>query len=531
MALRDYNALGGTSQSVIESYHQQMADIDRQLFETGQYTGPVPDAKTGIVSEQTLNKQQAKQLKNYLWYEADKLEGYSISDRHQKNPFTAFMAGVARFFRELNPFYQIKKFLVLRHMPKDEPYFHRDVTYDPPVFQTTPKTKEPEIVPSTKPEPQRKTPEQALNTPEPEIIPPAPDIPNAPEPEKPKPESYQEKFYQELESRIADGNLNKADAIVQMIQENPFYVYDVKPEDLTSKAAAFAIRGVAQRKQWDIGQTFVNLAYNAPAIVKVYMKDPDFPEMTDLYKKIPTVVVRNPDTLRYLHQSQMNNKTIEYIQNDLIRNIDDPEQQQQRIQEFTSYISQIDTPCALKLLDAYKQEEPQVIPPEPDFEPAPPEIPTPDKKLNWKEDSYLIPMIQEAVYDHPEYLEFPDEERDEMYIREIIAAQPDVYNYIADNYPENVSIEVSATAIALDPGNIVYAPEEQTVEALVREAINIINSESTDFAHTCYEAMQQYLQTERPNDEALEIAKALSPIAEQRQQIIPPHREFDVPVI
>ena len=278
-----YNAAGGTSQQLIDEYHAQMIDIDRQLYETGRYTGPVPNPKTGQVTEKTLNKAQAKQLKNRLWYEADTLEGYEYADRHQKNIFMKAVAAVVRAIKSLNPFYLIRRYQATKmYANAMQDIYAAEALYDASAFKPEEQKAaggEPEKDKAGNPFKEEKDKEKTTETREKETSKEAPSKEAEPKEEtrenpeekseltkEEKAKVYHDKFYEELSKLMEEGSLKKSEAIIQLLDKNPLNVYNIDQNDFTKDVATKALIVMSEKQEKQPGIEMLSLAKSVPAI-------------------------------------------------------------------------------------------------------------------------------------------------------------------------------------------------------------------------------------------------------------------------
>lgn len=395
MAGNDYNPIGGTSQSTITRYHMQMADIDRQLYETGRYTGPVPDLKKGVVETKTLDRKEAQQLKNLLWYQADRLEGYSWSERHARKWYEKLAQGIAGFFKLFNIPYQIRRYRAQKLYDQAAGnVYQNESLYEmaAAIAQTQAETSErSEQAPAHENKENNKSKEKAETK---EFDPTKAKSPlenkgqetpsksesekkhepeqNQDEPVKTDPKTeqidkdqvYKERFYNDISQLTTEG-MSKEDAAIKLISENPVKIYNIEQQDITPKIAAHAIVAFANKREIEPNVAMLQLIRKVPAIIQADQKLDH--SLDSLFKVTPTAIEHNPEALRYIQPEQINQKTIKYTLGD-IRN----KKGEAALEAFLDFAKTLDNPGALKFQELVNAELDKDIPPQ---QPAPPSAP------------------------------------------------------------------------------------------------------------------------------------------------------------
>lgn len=503
--MAQYNPMGGTSQNVINAYHQQMADIDAQLYKTGEYTGPCPDPKTGLIENKTLNRRQAMALKQYLWEQADKLEGYSIPDRHYKNIFARIGASILRGLRNLWLPYRIRAFFASRHQPQNDLL---NILYDnqgtvPPATEPKtpekPKEKEKVIAPKEPVKGPKEKPDPVVIIPDPVI-----EEPKELNDDRPAKPNYKELFYKALDEKVAAG-ISREGAILELLKEEPHRVFDLNAEDITQNIAAQAVRGMAEAKNQPPRQVFINLTKKIPQIAKINTREEEF---KDLFKVIPTVVRLNPETLQHFAPNQMTKKTVEFVLKD-IRAHSEPDMVEQNIKDFKETVAQIQSPAAQKVmehLDALILPDlvapeipvpppvapvmpvpapvapapapvPPVMPvpvapvaPSPAPLPVPPIEPTPipaPVEHSWQDDPKVVEAFSDAWNGHCDFIMcYPEEMRESIALEKAIELHPEIYPKVPE---EEITASIAGMMIIKDLSNLIDIPERIPMEEIIPE--------------------------------------------------------------
>lgn len=496
MALVDYNPIGGTSQSLIDDYHRQMADIDRQLYTTGSYTGPVYDPKTKTVHECTLNKRAAKALKDKLWYEADKLEGYALADRHQPNKLKAFFAAFARMIKMLNPIYTFRRIMADRlYQNATAEIYASEAAYDMMAAQSKSPTKMQTVEKDVK-TPELSSPDKGLPH---EQFPAFVVTPKLEDEQALAPEGkeeqehtdnktdYQEQFYKKADAIVAMGK-SKDEAIIELLQKNPIQIYDVKSEDINKEIALTAVTSLAQKKNLEPKNVVFRLIRKIPEIAQIDPKAPEFEGQ--FYKYVPSIIEKNPETLKYLSEKQINKKTCEYLLNDIERT--NPERGAEAKQEFLQNISEIDAPAAKAVVQISNEimqipeKTPDILPeppltppvmpaPTPCPIPAPPFLPQ-EEEQSWKDIPELTNYIGEIELHHPEIEIAPPAIKDIVLLKTIMQEHPDLYAILPE---KDVTTEIAAYAVLHDPQNIDITPEFISTDDVIEKAMEIAEKNYT----------------------------------------------------
>ncbi len=376
MAKIEYNPLGGTAQSLINDYHAQMADIDRQLYETGSYTGPVFNPKTNTVDVQTLNKRQAKLLKDKLWYEADKLEGYGVLDRHRRFGLRSILAGIARALRALNPVYQFKLYRATKLYDSNIQDMYEAIQ----VPEKAPAEVLHVKIPAPQPEPLKQITKEIP-------VPPqvAPPVITPPQPTQKEEKDYQKILYDKVQAIVDQSGCKKSEALLQLIMEKPVRILSVKPEDVTKNIATQAVLGMSQVKQKPVNDILIEIAYKNPAIVKADNKTQG---LESIFKVYPRIIETVPGSLKYFNKGAISLKTTEYVLHDIKEHVQEGQSTQDVVKAFEDQVKQIDSPAAKRMLENITSlSVPQVTPPpapaivppipQPPQPPQPPIIPAP----------------------------------------------------------------------------------------------------------------------------------------------------------
>ncbi|MBQ7430214.1 hypothetical protein [Butyrivibrio sp.] len=561
MAVNDYNPVGGTSQATITKYHMQMADIDRQLYETGKYTGPVPDLKKGVVEVQTLERKEAQKLKHLLWYQADKLEGYSWSERHARKWYEKIAQGIAGFFKLFNIPYQIRRFKAQKlydqamgNVYQNESLYEAAAAMAQSHAQTEqPPEQDKEFDPAHTQAPQARAVVQSVDTvnvdkTNPDItVPkdePEPEIP-VPAEEKPdKAKIYHDKFYAKV-AQLENLGHSKEEAMIQLLQENPIGIYNIDQQDITPAIAAHAILLMADKEHKEPTAVLLQLVNKVPAIV---MADNKLDHTLDrLFKVIPTAIEHNQETIKYLRPNQITPKTVQFTLGDI-----EEHKGTEAKEQFIQFVAALDTPAAQKftslVAETPVQEQtppaPQVVP-TPFVDPStltpptppvytPPQTPlTPppapiftepvevpvldtipdvinnipedaDKYDNWRYNPDIADAMEKVEATHSEIFAFPEADRDEMTLNYLMEDYPYLYPLIAD---EDKNLTMSAIAVMNHVDNIIESPF--TTEALCDQIEKIAKTKSSHDLDYMLQGIDSPAQGDIRNDETDMIREVL----------------------
>ncbi len=552
MAAYDYNPVGGTSQSLIDDYHYQMADIDRQLYETGKYTGPVYNSKTQQVEEHTLNKRQAERLKNALWYQADKLEGYSLTDRHQKSAFKEGLAFLGRLVKMLNPIYTIKRFIAWRDFRKENSkILARGAMYEDMLskqgYPAAPMSKQPiqQNVPDAPDKNEQiqteKTPampektnqnnnhdnvQQASETKDVKKE-STENVQNQEQTNEQPKKDYEAIFYQELEKRMFEGGMTQKDAMIELINENPMRSFNIRPQDITPEIATQAVIKYAEVKKIPTTKAYTQLTKKQPAIAMADTRE----KAANAYKAIPSVIENNPETLKYLSAGQLNKKNVEYLMNDIKvhaeKNGKDPSA---ALQEFIDTALKIKSPAVDKLKEHLTAlqfiPDSRMVPQFPENTLSENTQPQNQNAATWKD----IPELAQAksMLENDKMIAdtincYPENQRDEIWLNSIIHAYPELFEKLPEN---EQTAELATVVMATKPSLLIMIPEKITIEEMKERLPEVLKSLGDENLQNAIKDLDQSLAGGYNEDLAKELVDIrdtfanMSPEGQQKNQQI-----------
>ena len=488
----DYNPAGGSSWQVIDDYHRQMADIDRQLLETGKYVGPALDPKTGEVTVRELNKKEARYLKNILWQQADELEGYAWRDSIHGRDIRTVPAQLWAFFlrglRSLSPIYWIRRLIATMDYRKaQKSIYARDAMYDnmqesmkkAPAKDGKEKDKDGftyEPTGEENPNPKKDHSQDRTGQ-----EPPAPPTPPSRTPENADPvpqkdpaeqkAEYQARFYADLEKFMQDSGLTKEQALVEMTiqklerskKHSPMICANIKPEDMTKAVAtqlvvAYAKMTADPEKGPNAYKAFKSLALANSAIAKA---DTNVKEMAGAKKAIASIVAFKPDTLMYFQPDQVSTEYVMKVLNKHAQQGNIPTSDV--VNAFIAQVSEIQSPAAQQLLDQYtntptrEPDEPTPTAPTPENVPVPP--PAPEPVPENIPTPPVAPPMPEPEPNMPE----PDTQPTQVFdiVQNIMDSDP-----LIMSAPEGVRASMAlAQAVKTDPQLYMQLPEGERLNA------------------------------------------------------------------